>query len=338
MTTERPNRQILLRELPTGKLDVSCFTAHDATVGGPAPGEVLVRTLLLSIDAANRAWMQGATYRSAIDAGQVMSGGALAEVVESGDARVTSGDVVEAETGWQEYAVVPARALAKVDVVGPLSHHLSVLGVTGLTAYLGLTQIGRPVAGETVVVSAAAGATGNVVGQVARLLGCRVVGVVGSDEKGRVLTDRLGFDAVVNHRAGNLFADLKAACPDGIDVYFDNTGGEILAAALFRMNLHGRIVCCGAVSQYDTSNPEPGPRGVPGLLVTKRLRMEGFIVMDLFEHRPEAVRQLAAWIDAGDLVVLEDIYDGIDSAPEALVDLLAGGNLGKRMVRVATLS
>jgi hypothetical protein len=259
-------------------------------------------------------------------------------VVESGDARVTSGDVVEAETGWQEYAVVPARALAKVDVVGPLSHHLSVLGVTGLTAYLGLTQIGRPVAGETVVVSAAAGATGNVVGQVARLLGCRVVGVVGSDEKGRVLTDRLGFDAVVNHRAGNLFADLKAACPDGIDVYFDNTGGDILAAALFRMNLHGRIVCCGAVSQYDTSNPEPGPRGVPGLLVTKRLRMEGFIVMDLFEHRPEAVRQLAAWIDAGDLVVLEDIYDGIDSAPEALVDLLAGGNLGKRMVRVATLS
>jgi NADPH-dependent curcumin reductase CurA len=256
-------------------------------------------------------------------------------VVESGDERFAPGDVVEAETGWQEYALVPARALAKVDVVGPLSHHLSVLGVTGLTAYLGLTEIGRPVAGETVVVSAAAGATGNVVGQVARLLGCRVVGVVGSDEKGRILTERLGFDAFVNHRAGNLFADLKAACPDGIDVYFDNTGGDVLGAALFRMNLHGRIVCCGAVSQYDTGNPEPGPRGVPGLLVTKRLRMEGFIVMDLFEHRSAALRQLRTWVDGGDLVVLEDVYEGLDSAPAALVDLLAGGNVGKRLVRVA---
>jgi NADPH-dependent curcumin reductase CurA len=331
----RPNRQVLLREIPTGKLEQSHFDVRDGECGDPGDGEVLVKTRLLSIDAANRAWMQGATYRSALSGGDVMAGGGLAEVIESRADTLAPGDIVNAETGWQEYAVVPARQATKIDVKGALTNYLSVLGVTGLTAYLGLTEIGQPKPGETLLVSAAAGATGNVAGQVGRLLGCRVVGVVGSDDKGRILTERLGFDAYVNYKGGNLHKDLKAACPDGIDVFFDNTGGDILGAALFRMNQHGRIVCCGVVSQYDTSNPEPGPRGVPGLLITKRIRMEGFIVFDLFNRRDEALERLSGWVDRGDLVVLEDVFEGLDSAPHALVDLLAGGNVGKRMVRVS---
>ncbi|MPY92982.1 MAG: zinc-binding dehydrogenase [Acidimicrobiia bacterium] len=333
------NRRILIDHLPQGPLDVGCFRPEEAEAPVPGDGEVSCRTRYLSIDAANRAWMQGATYRSALEGGQVMAGAVLAEVIESKDAAFAPGDIVETDYGWQEQAAVPASRLEKVEVRGPLSHHLSVLGITGLTAYVGLLDIGRPREGETVVVSAAAGAVGNVAAQLAKIAGCRVVGVAGAPEKCAWLVDELDLDGAVSYRDPGFFKALKAACPQGIDVYFDNTGGDVLGAALFQMNLQGRIVCCGVVSQYDTSNPGPGPRGVPGLLVTKRLRMEGFIVMDSWEGHPErraeATERLAGWVADGRLEVVEDVVEGIEAAPGALVDLLAGGNLGKRLVKVA---
>jgi NADPH-dependent curcumin reductase CurA len=221
-------------------------------------------------------------------------------------------------------------------VLGPLTHHLSVLGITGLTAYFGLLRVGQPRPGGTVLVSAAAGATGNVVGQLARLKGCRAVGITGSDAKNDFLVDQLGFDAAVNHRSASFGDDLRRACPDGVDVYFDNVGGATLERALRSMNLHGRVVCCGAVSQYDTGNPAAGGGifGVPGLVVTKRLRMEGFIVMDFLADWLEAIQELAGWIASGDVMVVEDVVEGLERAPEALIGLLAGDNVGKRMVRV----
>jgi NADPH-dependent curcumin reductase CurA len=329
------NRQILVRELPEGPLEERHFEMREAPIPTPDAGEVLTRTIYLSLDPANRAWMRGATYRAPVAAGDVMAGYTVAHVVDSRDPGFQQGDLVECDSGWQEHAVHPAGALRRLERRGPLSHHLSVLGGTGLTAYFGLLEVGRPRAGETVVVSAAAGATGNVVGQIARIHGCRTVGLAGSDEKCAWLTGELGFDAAINYKTEQVRPALKERCPDGIDVYFDNTGGEILEAALYRMNLHGRVVCCGVVSQYDTATPAPGPRGVPGLVVTKRLRVEGFLVSDFFRHRAEATDQLARWIADGQLVVREEILEGLEAAPRGLIGLLHGENLGKRMVRVA---
>ena len=329
------NRQILIRELPEGSLEERHFEMRDAPIPIPADGEVLTRTIYLSLDPANRAWMRGATYRAPVAAGDVMAGFTVAEVVESRDPGFRPGELVECNSGWQEHAVHPATALSRLERRGPLSHHLSVLGGTGLTAYFGLLEVGRPREGETVVVSAAAGATGSVAGQIARIHGCRTVGLAGSDEKCAWLTEELGFDAAINYKTEPPRPALKERCPDGIDVYFDNTGGEILEAALSRMNLRGRVVCSGVVSQYDTVAPASGPRGVPGLIVTKRLRMEGFIVSDFFQQRAEATDQLARWIADGQLVVREDILEGLEAAPRGLIGLLRGENIGKRMVRVA---
>jgi NADPH-dependent curcumin reductase CurA len=333
--TDRPNRQILLAERPSGKLEESHFKAIDSTIGDPGPGELLVRTVLLSIDPANRAWMQGRTYREQLGAGEVMAGGALCEVVSASDAPIAPGTVVWGEPGWQEYAIVPANRVLPVAVRGPLTQHMSVLGITGLTAYFGMLNVGQPKNGETVVVSAAAGATGSVAGQIARIQGAKVVGVTGSDDKNRMLERDLGFDATANHRSEKLREDLAAACPNGIDVYFDNVGGRVLEAILPLMRTHGRIACCGAVSQYDSASPAPGPAGVPGHLIVKRLRMEGFLVSDFIGEWARAQEQLAAWVAAGELKVLEDVVEGLESAPSALIGILAGDNVGKRMVRVA---
>jgi NADPH-dependent curcumin reductase CurA len=333
--TERPNRQIMLVERPKGKLEEAHFKLIDSTIGEPGPGELLVRTVLLSIDPANRAWMQGRTYREQLGEGEVMAGGALCEVVAANGAPIREGSIIQCEPGWQEYAIVPANRVLRVTVRGPLSHHLSVLGITGLTAYHGMLDVGRPQKGETVVVSAAAGATGSVAGQIARIIGARVVGVTGSDDKNRLLERDLGFDATVNHRSEKLRDELASDCPNGIDVYFDNVGGRVLEAVLPLMRTHGRIVCCGAVSQYDSASPAPGPAGVPGQLIVKRLRMEGFLVSDYIGDWAKAQEQLAAWIASGELKVLEDVVEGLDSAPRALIGILAGDNVGKRMVRVA---
>ncbi|MEO8927138.1 MAG: NADP-dependent oxidoreductase [Caulobacteraceae bacterium] len=328
------NRQIVLAQLPEGRLGPEHFRLTEGAVPAPAEGEVLLKTLYVSLDAANRAWMQGATYRSALKAGDVMAGGALAEVVESRAAGLSPGDLVFADTGWQDHAALPARHLTALPRLEPLTHLLSVYGIAGLTAYFGLIECGRPKAGESVVVSAAAGSVGSLVGQIAKIKGCKVVGIAGGAAKCALLTGELGFDAAVDYKAGDLRRALRAACPDGINVYFDNVGGEVLEAALFNMATHGRIACCGAVSQYDGAAPPYGPRGVPGLIVTKRLTLTGFVVMDFYEKRGAALAELKSWVDDGRLKVREDVIDGLENLPAALIGLLAGDNVGKRMVKV----
>jgi len=328
------NRQIVLDQLPQGKLSPDHFRLAEGPLPAPGDGEALLRTRYISLDAANRAWMQGATYRSALNAGQVMAGGALAEVVESRAPHLKPGDLVFADTGWQDYAVLSAQPLSALPRLEPMTHLLSVYGIAGLTAYFGLLKCGRPKAGETVVVSAAAGSVGSLVGQIARIKGCRVVGIAGGAAKGALLVKDYGFDAVVDYKAGDTRRALRAACPDGIDVYFDNVGGDVFEAALFNMANHGRIACCGAVSQYDGAAPAHGPRGVPGLIVTRRLTLTGFVVMDFDDERDAALAELKGWVDSGQLKVAEDVIDGLERLPAALIGLLAGENVGKRMVKV----
>ena len=327
------NRQITVASLPEGSLTSDHFSLQDVQMPKAGDGEVLLRTILMSIDAANRSWMQGATYREAVKAGDAMPTYALCEVVQSNSARLVEGDVVASEGVWADFIVRPAHKVLKMPEVRPLSNLLSVYGIAGKTAFHGLIGIGEPVTGETVVVSAAAGSGGGYVGQMAKALGCRVVGIAGGHEKCAWVVDELGFDACVDYRDGGFFKALRAACPDGIDVYFDNVGGEILEKALFLMNDRGRVVCCGVVSQYDSTTPS-GPRNLPGLVVVKRLRMEGFIVMDFADRDATALRALQTWVANGQIKVTEDIVDGLENAPNALIGLLAGDNRGKRMVRV----
>lgn len=327
------NREITIAELPKGALTPAHFALRETDMPAPGAGEVLLRTVLISIDAAARAWMQGATYRAPVRAGDAMPCYALCEVVESGDAGLNPGDLVVGETVWADYAVVPAAGVQKVPDVRPLTHLMSVYGIAGKTAFHGLIQVGRPIAGETVLVSAAAGAVGCYVGQIAKAMGCRVVGVAGGPEKCAFVTDTLGFDACIDYRDPAMFKALRAACPDGVDIYFDNVGGPVLEAALFAMNDRGRVVCCGAVSQYD-SDSATGPRNLPGMVVVKRLRMEGFIVTDFAHDDATAQRALEHWVGRGQIKVIEDVVEGLENTPAALIGLLAGENRGKRMVRV----
>jgi NADPH-dependent curcumin reductase CurA len=328
------NRQILLIEKPAGKLGPEHFKLSDAAIPEPKDGEALLRVRYISLDAANRAWMHGATYRSAVEANSVMAGGGIAEVVSSKASGLAPGDIVFADTGWQDYAALPAKHLTKMPRVEPLTHLLSVYGIAGLTAYFGLLDIGKPRDGETVVVSAAAGSVGSLVGQIAKIRGCHVVGIAGGKDKCHWLTSELGFDAAVDYKDGAVFKALRAAAPNGIDVYFDNVGGDILEACLPQMNNFGRIACCGAISQYDGAPQAHGPRGVPGLIVVKRLIMQGFIVMDFMKERDRALEDLRAWVASGKLKVQEDVIDGLENTPKALIGLLAGENRGKRMVKV----
>ncbi|MGH8733295.1 MAG: NADP-dependent oxidoreductase, partial [Burkholderiales bacterium] len=300
----------------------------------PRDGEALVRTRMLSLDPANRAWMMGKTYRDALEPGQVMSGFAIGEVVESKSSGLKAGDIVEGDWGWQDYAAMPAQRLTKRTTKAPFELLVGPLSITGLTAYFGLLNIGQPKPGDTVLVSAAAGAVGTMAGQIAKLAGCRVVGTAGGQDKCDWLVRDLGFDAAVDYKAGGVYRALRAVCPNGIDVYFDNTGGPVLEAALSLMNLRGRIVCCGNVSQYDVEKPAPGPMAVPGLVVTKRLRLEGFVVMDFFDQRAEAEARLARWVEDGKIKAIVDVVDGLDKAPQALIGLFEGRNKGKMAVRV----
>lgn len=327
------NRQIIVQELPKGRLEEHHFTLQDSDMPSPGPGEVVLRTILMSIDAANRSWMQGATYRAAVRAGDPMPTYAVCEVVQSESPRLQPGDLVAAESIWADFVLRPAHKCQKLPRVPRIENLLSVYGIAGKTAFHGLIGVGQPIAGETIVVSAAAGSVGGYVGQIGKSIGCRVVGIAGGPEKCAWVEDHLGFDACVDYREPGLFKALRAACPDGIDVYFDNVGGDILETALAQMNEHGRVVCCGAISQYDTTQPT-GPRNLPGAIVVKRLRMEGFIVMDFAHQDAKAQRALQAWAEAGQIKVEEDVVDGLENAPKALIGLLAGDNRGKRMVRV----
>ncbi|HEJ8055591.1 TPA: NADP-dependent oxidoreductase [Serratia marcescens] len=328
------NRQIILGKLPQGKLTVDCFQTRETPMPIPGPGEVLLRTLYVPLDAASRAWMQGVTYRSGLQPGDIMAATTLAEVVTSRSPLLAAGDIVLAETGWQTFTALPAaEALKQPDIV-PHTHLLSVYGVPGLTAYFGLLECGRPKAGETVVISAAAGAVGMFAGQIAQLHGCRTVGIAGGAAKTALLTDRLGFDAAIDYKAGNLHDGLRRSCPNGIDVLFDNVGGDILAACLPHMAKQGRIVCCGAVSQYDTASPPAAPAGIPGLLIVNSLTMRGFLLADFLHRQEQALTALTAWVAEKKLAVIEDLIAGFELLPAALVGLLAGENTGKRIVQV----
>jgi NADPH-dependent curcumin reductase CurA len=328
------NAQWIYARKPEGAVTAAHFAPAESELAQPGEGEVLVRTTLLSLDPASRAWMAGRTYRPMLEPGEVMAGWGLGEVVQSNDAKFAPGDLVSGEYGWQRYAVLPARALTKHDKRLKPEHILGVLGITGLTAYFGLLDIGRPRPGETVLVSAAAGAVGSIAGQIAKISGCRVVGSTSSAEKCKWIVDELGFDAAVDYKSNNLMQDVRNACPNGIDVYFDNTGGEMLTVALSRMNMWGRVSCCGVVSQYNAVTPAAGPAGVPGFLVTKRNRMEGFVVMDFYQRRAQAEAALAGWVEQGKLKAPVEIVEGFENMPKALEGLFAGQNKGKLMVRV----
>lgn len=335
------NRQIVLETLPEDKLQSSHFALRTSAAPEPAEGELLCRTLAVTIGAGQRAGLQGsASYAGKPVTGVVMGGSAVARVEESRDPSIEAGSLVTCAAGWQDYSVHIASKVRRIEAgqeggdADP-AHHLGVYGINGLTAYFGLFDVGAPKAGQTVVVSAAAGSVGHMVGQMAKIAGCRTLGITGSDDKAQLLRDKLGYDATLNYKSPDFRRDFKSSCPDGIDIYFDNTGGDILGSALRSMNVHGRIVCCGVVSQYDTSSPAPGPRGVPGLLINRRIRMEGFLVFDYSDRYAEARAQLQQWVQSGELVPLQDEYDGLEKAPEAFVDLLSGGNVGTRIVRIA---
>lgn len=330
------NRQVLIDSLPDGKLEESNYRLETHAVPEPGESDVLCRTLVLTVGAGTRAGLQGsASYAGAPKTNIVMNGTSVARVEKSNADDFSEGDLVICSSGWQDYSVHKPNNLTKVeDDIDP-AHYLGVLGTNGLTAYFGLLTVGEPQKGETVLVSAAAGSVGHLVGQIARIKGCRTVGITSTREKCHLLEDQLGYDTSVSYLSPEFRQELKSACPTGVDVYFDNTGGDILGNALFRMNEHSRIVCCGVVSQYDTNNPAGGPRGIPGLLVNKRIRMQGFLVFDYKEQYASARAELKDWIKSGVLNPLNDEFKGLEQAPSAFVDLLAGGNVGTRIIRVA---
>ena len=326
------NHQIVLAQRPDGPVGADCFATVESAVPQPGDGQVLVKVDWLSIDPTIRMWMAMDTYLPAIEIGAPIRSAGLGTVIESNNDDIPIGAVLFGTPGWQEYAVMGPRDQVVPEGVDPTAA-LSVFGITGLTAYFGLLEVGRPKEDETVVISGAAGATGSVAGQIAKLQGCRVVGIAGSDEKCRWLTDELGFDAAINYRTENVGKALHGACPDGIDVYFDNVGGDILEAAIGNLALRGRIVMCGAISQYNESAPAPGPRNLSAL-ISKRGRMEGFIILDYLPRASEAIAQLATWVMSGQLSFKVDVMEGLESAPHALRKLFDGANTGKMLVRL----
>ena len=335
MPEDVTHRQVVIASLPDDRLQPSDFSVQEAPIPAVGDGELLCRTVAITIGAGQRAGLQGsASYAGAPEVGRVMGGSGIARVEVSNHPRYGPGDMVRAQTGWQECSTHPADQVAAVDAEADPAHLLGPLGTNGLTAYFGLFDVGQVADGETVVVSAAAGSVGHIVGQMAKAVGARVIGVAGSDEKCQLLVDELGFDAAVNRKDDDFRGAFRAATPDRIDVYFDNTGGPILESALFRMATGGRIVCCGAASLYDTSSPQGGPRGIPGLLVNNRVRMQGFLVFDYEDRYSEARERLAGWIADGRLRPRTTSYDGLESAPQAFVDLLAGTTVGTTVVHV----
>lgn len=326
------NHRITLAQRPSGAVGPECFAADDVPVPSPGPGEILVETTWLSIDPTIRGWMAFDTYLPAIEIGAPIRSGGLGKVVESNVEAIPVGATVFGMTGWQQYSIMDAAARVIPDIVPP-DAALSVFGVTGLTAYFGLLDVGRPVAGETVLVSGAAGATGSVVGQIAKIHGCRVVGIAGSDEKCSWLTDELGFDAAINYRTADVGAAIRETCPDGVDIFFDNVGGDILEAALANLAMRARVVLCGAISQYNDTEPRPGPSNLMNLVVM-RGRMEGFIIMDYLDRAEQAMNDLVGWVLGGQVKYEVDITDGLDNAPVALNRLFTGANHGKVMVKL----
>lgn len=332
-------RYVLVQHTDKAPIE-DCVAWRTDPIPTPGPGEVLTRTLLLSVDPANRGWMSSTppSYMKGVGIGDTVRCSSIDEVVESRHPDFRPGDVVEAMSGWQDYAVAAGHALRKIEPRGELALEFSLYGLSGLTAYVGLMDIGRPKPGETLFVSAAAGSVGTIVGQLAKAAGCRVVGSAGSDAKCRWLVDELGFDAAVNYKDGPLRKRLREACPAGIDIYFDNTGGEALQAAVLLANERARIVCCGVISRWTNDGPDQGIRGIPGLIAMKSMLMQGFIVFDNLHRRNEAFGVLGRLAADGRLKVKDDLVEGLENAPRALAGLFAGQNMGKRIIRVAERS
>jgi len=335
--SQSKNRQWLLARRPTGAIAAGDFKLNETGIPEPGEGEILVRNVYLSCDPTQRGWMARDTYLPAIPLGEVVRSFAGAEVVRSNDPRFKPGQRVQGLFGWQDYAVAKqsdASSIITIPDEFQMTTGLSVLGLTGMTAYFGLLDVGRAKKGETVVVSGAAGATGSTVGQIARILGCRVVGIAGGKEKCNYLTADLGFDAAVDYKNDNLISGLRTACPNGIDVYFDNVGGAVLDAALAFLAMHGRVVICGAISTYNDQSPAPGPKNYMSLL-GRRGRMEGFLVLDYFHRAAEAIAALSGWLREGKLKDRVDVVEGFENAPMALGRLFKGENLGKQLVKIA---
>ncbi len=335
------NQQIRLAARPVGlpKRDGWSFTAEP--VAEPAPGGLLVKTLALSLDPAMRGWMnEGKSYIAPVGIGEVMRAGGIGVVVASNHPGYAAGDRVSANLGAQEYCAIASEDIKrsgvfKIDTrLGTPNQWLNVLGMPGMTGYFGLLDIGEPKAGETVVVSGAAGAVGQTVGQLARLKGCRAVGIAGGPAKCEWVVKELGFDACIDYKAGNSRDALKAACPKGVDVYFDNVGGDILDMVLARINRKARIVICGAISQYNNEGAVQGPKNYLSLLMN-RARMEGMVVFDYTECFPQAVAEMSGYLRDGRMKSREDVVDGLGNFPEALLKLFTGENFGKLVLRVA---
>ncbi len=334
------NRQFRLAARPVGMPRATDWQLTEEPLAPLQDGEVRVRVLYLSLDPAMRGWMnEGKSYIRPVAIGEVMRAGGIGVVEASNSPHVAVGDHVTGSFGVQEYWTGPvdtrAAAAMKIDpALAPLPAWLNVLGMPGMTAYFGLTDIGQPKPGDTVVVSAAAGAVGATVGQVAKQLGCRVVGIAGGPDKCRYVVEELGFDACIDYKADDVPAGLREHCPQGVDVYFDNVGGDILDAVLARINLKARIVICGAISQYNNTTPVRGPANYLSLLVN-RARMEGMVVFDYAARYPEGVQRLGAWLKAGAIKSREHVVGGLDNFPDALMMLFEGKNFGKLVLKVA---
>jgi NADPH-dependent curcumin reductase CurA len=328
MTT---SRRITLAHRPTAQVQDTDFGSDEVELPGLQDGEFLMNVEYLSIDPTIRGWMSYDTYLPKIGKGEVIRSAGAGEVIESRNDRFPVGSRVFGMPGWQTHAVLTGGVPIPEGVT--YEQALSVFGITGLTAYVGLEDIGKPQPGETVVVSGAAGGVGSVAGQIAKIMGARVVGVAGSPEKCRWVIDELGFDDCIDYRAEDIGAGLKRTCPDGIDVYFDNVGGETLNQVLARINDHARIILCGAISQYDTDRPSPGPANLVNA-IPRRALLKGFIILDHMDRAAEASQAMGQWMAEGRLHVRTHVREGLESAPSALQDLFSGANVGKTLVRV----
>ena len=340
-TTTLSNHQVRLAQRPVGTPGRECWSFTTEPVAEPAEGGVLVKTLALSLDPAMRGWMnEGKSYIPPVGIGEVMRAGGIGQVVASKSPKFAVGDTVSAGLGVQEYCLIAEdqikrAGMFKVDLrAGSMTQWLNVLGMPGMTGYFGLMDVGMPKPGETVVVSGAAGAVGQTVGQLARIKGCRVVGIAGGRAKCDWVVNELGFDACIDYKAGNVKAALKEHCPKGVDIYFDNVGGEILDDVLARIGRGARIIICGAISQYNNTTPVHGPKNYLSLLVN-RARMEGIVVFDYADRYHLAVAEMAGYLKDGRMKSKEDIVDGIANFPEALLKLFSGANFGKLVLKVA---
>ena len=334
---EQINRQILFVKRPTGKPDESCFKLITSEIPRPTNGQVLLRTRFLSVDPYMRGRMNDRrSYVAPFQLNEVLTGGIVGEVVESKSNNFVKGNFVVGNLGWQDYSIASEKEMRKIEPeIAPVSTALGVLGMPGLTAYFGLLDIGQPKQGETVVVSGAAGAVGTIVGQIAKIHGCRVVGIAGSDKKTKYLIDELGFDAAINYRtASNLRKALKEACPAGVDIYFDNVGGDISDSVISLINKFARIPLCGQISLYNDEQISMGPRLQPRLLTFSAI-MQGFIVHNYENRFDEGIRQLADWLKEKKLKYAENVVEGLENAPTAFIGLFAGDNLGKQIVKVS---